>query len=198
MSEIDKMLRFLHLDGPAADVLRELAVFRTVPRRTQLTEPDSDHHLVSFMVSGLLRGYLLDDRGGEITECFSFQYGDLRINSLDWERGHLDQYVETLEETAFVSFDLDELMPHILSYPELTAIFVRRISEDYAEQSCHRRILVHTSAAEQTGVCCVYDCFQIRYFCNVSLNCLDDVSHKISSVPDNYGCLSKLLPQTHA
>ena len=149
MSEIDKMLRFLHLDGPAADVLRELAVFRTVPRRTQLTEPDSDHHLVSFMVSGLLRGYLLDDRGGEITECFSFQYGDLRINSLDWERGHLDQYVETLEETAFVSFDLDELMPHILSYPELTAIFVRRISEAYAEQSCYRRILVHTSAAER-------------------------------------------------
>ena len=146
MSEIDKMLRFLHLDGPAADVLRELAVFRTVPRRTQLTEPDSDHHLVSFMVSGLLRGYLLDDRGGEITECFSFQYGDLRINSLDWERGHLDQYVETLEETAFVSFDLDELMPHILSYPELTAIFVRRISEAYAEQSCHRRILVRRRA----------------------------------------------------
>ena len=89
MSEIDKMLRFLHLDGPAADVLRELAVFRTVPRRTQLTEPDSDHHLVSFMVSGLLRGYLLDDRGGEITECFSFQYGDLRINSLDRERSRL-------------------------------------------------------------------------------------------------------------
>ena len=34
MSEIDKMLRFLHLDGPAADVLRELAVFRCPGERS--------------------------------------------------------------------------------------------------------------------------------------------------------------------
>lgn len=149
MSEIDKMLRFLHLDGPAADVLRQLAVFRTVPRRTLLLGPETVHQRVSFMVSGLVRGYLLDDRGGEITECFSFQYGDLRINSLDWERGRVEQYVEALEETAFVSFEMEDLMPHILKLPELTAIFVRRIYEAYAEQSCHRRILFHTSAAER-------------------------------------------------
>lgn len=149
MNEIDKMLRFLHLEGPVADLLRQLAVFRTVPRRTLLLEPDSDHHWVSFMVSGLLRGYLLDDRGREITECFSFEYGDLRVTSLEWERGRLDGYVETLEETAFVSFDVDELMPQILNYPELTALFVRRISEAYAEESRHRRILFHTSAAER-------------------------------------------------
>ena len=149
MSEIDKMLRFLHLDGPAADVLRQLAVFRTVPRRTLLLGPETVHHWVSFMVSGLVRGYLLDDRGGEITDCFSFQYGDLRVNSLSCEWGRLDEYVETLEETAFVSFEMEDLMPLILQHPELTAIFVRRISEAYAEQSSHRRILFHTSAAER-------------------------------------------------
>lgn len=150
MSEIDQMLTFLHLnDHPLADALRPLAEPRTLPRYTLALWPELERQYVSFLVTGLLRGYLLDRHGEEITECFSFRYGDIRVNSFGSQQERLDNYVETLEETRLICFDFDRLMPYILQYPKLTQIFISRINDVYAEQTRHKRILFHTSAMER-------------------------------------------------
>lgn len=168
MSDIDQMIRFLQLDGhPLADILRHLATPRTLPRHTLTVWPELERQYASFLVSGLLRGYLLDIHGGEITECFSFQYGDIRINFFGSQQGRLENYVETLEETRMICFDFEKLMPYVIQYPELTQIFVGRISDVYAEQTRHKRILFHTAAMER-----------YEWFLNSYPGLIDRVPHK--------------------
>ena len=36
---------------------------------------------------------------------------------------------------------------------------------------------IYAPAAKQAVVCCIYDCFQIVYFCNISQNSLYLISH---------------------
>lgn len=148
MDEIDRMLRFLHLDGhPLAQTFRELAVCRLAPRRTQLVTPEDEQPYLFFLVSGLLRGYLVDPGGGEVTDCFSFRYGDSRMSFLPAERQRVKEYVEALEDTVLISFELQALMPYLLQEPALTDLCMSRMADVYAEQVLHKRMLCHTTAA---------------------------------------------------
>lgn len=150
MDEMGKMISFLHLEGhPLAEILPRLAMQKTFPPRTMLLGPEEQCQQVHFLISGLLRGYLLDIHGDELTECFPFRYGDIRLTSFNSMQGRLDGFVETLEETRFFVFDFAELTPYFLQYPELTSILIRKINEVYIEQTQHKRILFHTTAMER-------------------------------------------------
>src|SRR5699024_4142855 len=64
MDEIDRMLNYLRLDThPLAGAFREIAVCRAVPKQEVVVSPNIDQPYIFFLVAGLLRGYLEDERG---------------------------------------------------------------------------------------------------------------------------------------
>ena len=131
MDEIKRMLIFLGLDGhPMADAFRELAVCQTVPKGKKLVGPEEVRPNIIFLVSGLLRGYLVSKDGGESTDCFVFRYGDSRMSFLP-------------------AFEMERLMPCFLQEPALMRIYMNRMAEVYAEQVLHKRMLCHTTAMER-------------------------------------------------
>lgn len=150
MDEIKRMLIFLGLDKhPMADAFWELAVCQTVPKGKKLVGPEEVRPNIIFLVSGLLRGYLVDAGGGEITDCFSFRYGDTRMSVLRSQRSRSEEYVEALEETVTINFPLDQLMPYLLTEPALLNIYIQKMADIYAEQTTHKRMLCHTTAMER-------------------------------------------------
>ena len=58
-------------------------------------------------------------------------------------------YVETLEETAAISFDAADLMPYMVKDPEFVRTAMKSASEVYAEHIHHKHIMCHTSASER-------------------------------------------------
>lgn len=150
MDEINRMLTFLGLDKhPMADAFRELAVCQTVPKGKKLVVPEEVRPNIIFLVSGLLRGYLVSKDGGESTDCFVFRYGDSRMSFLPAERYRVEEYVETLEDTVIIRFEMERLMPCFLQEPALMRIYMNRMAEVYAEQVLHKRMLCHTTAMER-------------------------------------------------
>ena len=150
MDEIDRMLNYLRLDThPLAGAFREIAVCRAVPKQEVVVSPNIDQPYIFFLVAGLLRGYLEDERGFDITDCFSYRYGDSRMSFLRSERGRVDEYVETLEDTLLITFELDKIMPYFLQEPALMNICFERMADIYSEQVLHKRMLCHTTALER-------------------------------------------------
>lgn len=144
------MLEYLHLlNNPNADTYRCLASLQTIPARTLVAGPEEENAKVIFLVSGLLRGFLVDESGADFSDCFVFQYGDFRLTSLRGERRVVKYYVETLEETAAISFDAADLMPYMVKDPEFVRTAMKSASEVYAEHIHHKHILCHTSASER-------------------------------------------------
>ena len=168
MDEIGRMLTFLRLEKhPLADILRNLAVCRTISKQTKIVGLEAAQPHIFFLASGLLRGYLLDRTGGEITDCFAFRYGDCRMSYLPAGRSRVEEYVETLEDTLIISFELEKLMPYLLREPALLNIWMACMADIYAEQILHKRMLCHTTSMER------YEWFLKEY-----PGLIDRVSHR--------------------
>ena len=150
MGEIRRMLKHLHLDQhPLSETFREIAVCKIVPKQEKIVSPDAAQPYLIFLVSGLLRGYLEDKRGGDITDCFSYRYGDLRMSFLQSEHNRVDEYIEALEDTVLVTFDWERILPYFLREPVLMNLCFERMADIYAEQVLHKRMLCHTTALER-------------------------------------------------
>ena len=74
MSEdFDRLMRALRLTDTAyCEDLRAIATEKTIEKGTRLSESEKQN--VMFLMSGLLRGYIIDKKGEEITDCFMRRY----------------------------------------------------------------------------------------------------------------------------
>lgn len=150
MDEVSQMLKYLRLDEhPLSKTFREIAVCKIVPKQEKVVSPDAVQPYIFFLVSGLLRGYLEDTRGGDITDCFSYRYGDSRMSFLQSEHNRVDEYVEALEDTVLVTFEWEKIMPYFLQEPVMMNICFERMADIYTEQVLHKRMLCHTTALER-------------------------------------------------
>ena len=76
MSEdFDRLMRALRLtDTTYCEELRPIAIEKTIEKGQKLG--DADKHNVMFLMSGLMRGYIIDKNGEEITDCFMRRYAE--------------------------------------------------------------------------------------------------------------------------
>ena len=112
MGEFEKLMLHLGLgESPVNEKLREMAALRSLRKGDQMSCADKTRY-VYFLISGVMRGYIIDNNGREITDCFVFKYGQGYMDFL--EAGISDMPTEWLEaetEVELMCFDAARLSP---------------------------------------------------------------------------------------
>ena len=152
MDELDKLMSFLGLENiPQYETYRELATHRRLRKNEEFYNDDEERsRYIYFLLSGVLRGYVIEKSGRDITDCFIFRYGQAHIGFLNVGMAEFPaERAEALTETELMCFDIDMLMPRINDSPELTQLYIRKLTESYAEHWIHKNMLCRASAMER-------------------------------------------------
>ena len=168
MGEFEKLMLHLGLgESPVNEKLREMAALRSLRKGDQMSCADKTRY-VYFLISGVMRGYIIDNNGREITDCFVFKYGQGYMDFL--EAGISDMPTEWLEaetEVELMCFDAARLSPLVLNSLELSRIYNRMLTVSYAEHWVHKLTLYSSTAMER-----------YRWFLSTYPGLIDLVPHK--------------------
>ena len=77
--------------------------------------------MLPLLVSGVLRGYVVDENGRDITDCFIFRKGDVVMGTGDF-RQPSPIHIETTTECQVLLLPLQDLMD-MLDQPELLMLY---------------------------------------------------------------------------
>ena len=104
---------------------------------------------VYVLQTGILRCFVLNPVGEDVTDSFLFRYGDVFSGRLDFFTGPEDSLganAEAMAETSVIRLDLPKLLPVIRGEPELMELFCRLLSESYCSQMAHKYALYRQDA----------------------------------------------------
>ncbi len=151
MSEdFDRLMRALRLTGTEyCEDLRAIATERTLEKGQKLS--DADKQNIMFLMSGLLRGYVIDKNGEEITDCFMRRYAEACTMDLTVVgfKSEMSIHVEALEETRLICFTAYDVIPMLSRSPELLFVVNRSMAQNYIDLWNHKMILYRTTAMDR-------------------------------------------------
>ena len=101
-----------------------------------------------FLLKGLLRGFLLDAKGKEVTDCFIYTHGAPVVSSVDLGTPSL-VYIEALEDSKLISIPFSVVLPLIENSLELTTLYNRLLSNSLKMHWENKTALVQYAAAER-------------------------------------------------
>lgn len=148
--EFDRLMRALRLTGTEyCEPLFQIASARTLQKGEHLTE--DDRQKILFLMSGLLRGYVIDKNGEEVTDCFMRRYAeactvDLTVVGF---KSEMTIHVEAIEGTRLICFDTYDVIPMLSRSPELLFVVNRSMAQNYIDLWNHKMILYRTTAMER-------------------------------------------------
>lgn len=101
-----------------------------------------------FLMKGLLRGFLLDAKGKEATDCFIYAHGAPVVASIDLGAPSLI-CIEALEDSELISIPFSVVLPLIGSNLELITLYNRLLSHSLKMHWENKTALVQYTAAER-------------------------------------------------
>ena len=101
-----------------------------------------------FLMKGLLRGFLLDAKGKEVTDCFIYTHGAPVVSSVDLSTPSL-VYIEALEDSELISIPFSVVLPLVYSNMELVALYNRLLSNSLKMHWENKTALVQYTATER-------------------------------------------------
>lgn len=149
--EFDKLMQHLGLmDSPRYEDYRKLAIFRDLKKNEVFFEDDANKQHIDFLVSGVLRGFFVDKKGHDVTDCFAFRYGQTHIGFLNAGVKHIASgYAEAIVPSKLICFNMNDLMPLIFTTLELSNLYCRKLTESYVDHWIHKTVLYNSTAAER-------------------------------------------------
>lgn len=147
MKEIDNLITFLGLDAsPQVETYKKLAIYRKLKKHELLCGSEERSKYVYFLISGVVRGFIIDENGSDITDCFLFRYGQSHVGYLESGESLLVESAEAVVDTEVICFERSKVIPYVQSTLEVSALYNRKLTECFAEQWLHKNIL-HRSTA---------------------------------------------------
>lgn len=113
-------------DRELLDRLLQASELRRVKKGEVLLRVNEVQQWCPLLVSGLIRGYLLDVNGRDISECFCYEPGTAVISCLGLEEISPISF-EALEESELVCVRLPELQQLLGEYVELLWLYNRML-----------------------------------------------------------------------
>lgn len=101
-----------------------------------------------FLMRGLLRGFLLDAKGRDVTDCFVYAHGTPVVSSIDLGTPSLI-YVEALEDSELISIPFSVVLPLIESKLELVSLYNRLLTDSLKMHWENKTALVQYTATER-------------------------------------------------
>ena len=105
--------------------LAEISRLETIKKGNRMISMGETVEMMSILVSGVLRGYVVDERGRDITDCIIFQKGDVIMGTSDFLTPS-PIHIETITECQVLMVPLQELMS-MLDQPELLMIYNKQL-----------------------------------------------------------------------
>ena len=122
LEAINKIIESLKMIGPLPrqleKALRDLLKIRRVPRKHVFLKPGQTSKRVYFIVSGLLRGYYLDEKNREKTAWIMKELDAIISVGSFFEQVPGDEYIEALEPATVGSISYAELQMLYRKFPE--------------------------------------------------------------------------------
>ena len=101
-----------------------------------------------FLMRGLLRGFLLDAKGREVTDCFVYTHGTPVVSSIDLGEPSLI-CIEALEDSELISIPFSVVLPLVGSNLELITLYNRLLSNSLKMHWENKTVLAQCAAAER-------------------------------------------------
>ena len=101
-----------------------------------------------FLVNGLLRGFLLDATGRDVTDCFIYAHGAPIVSSIDLGEPNL-LGIEALEDSELIAIPFSVVLPLVYSNLELVTLYNRLLSNSLKMHWKNKTALMQFTAAER-------------------------------------------------
>ncbi len=120
------------LDDHLCSELIPLFVYKEYGQGTTILHMGENTSTISLILKGVVRGYFLDEKGNDVTKCFSKEgdwcccYNFLQINPLSFS-------VETLEDCLLAQIEIHRLREMIEKYPIMQAIYEKLFRDAFMQ-----------------------------------------------------------------
>ena len=170
INEFDKLMLHLGLDrSPMYEHYREMAVLRELKKYEKFYDVEDKSRYIYFLVSGVLRGFLIDKHGRDFTDCFIFRYGQAHIGFLDAGLQHIaSECAEAIVDSQLICFDIDQLTPYLSSSLELSNLYNRKLQYSNSCSPKCKNLLRYGGCAGTCGFNYWYSFCPYANFCNES------------------------------
>ena len=101
-----------------------------------------------FLSTGLLRGFLLDSKGKEVTDCFIHAYGTPVVSSIDLGEPSL-LCIEALEDSELISVPFSVVLPLVRNNLELITLYNRLLRNSLEMHWKNKTVLIQGTATER-------------------------------------------------
>ena len=108
-----------------AEHLAEISRLETLKKGQRVISMGEKMKMLPILVTGVLRGYIVDENGRDITDCFIFRRGDVIMGTGDFLTPS-PVHIETTTECQVLMVPLCELL-QLLDQPELLAIYNQQL-----------------------------------------------------------------------
>lgn len=108
--------------------LSEAAVLEQVKRGKLLVEISEPPSSVFFFIEGVIRGYIVDEAGREMTDCFAYEFGDVIVGCNGFSGPSLINF-ETLTDCTVLRIPYAILAQMLQSYPEMLLMYSNSLIE---------------------------------------------------------------------
>lgn len=112
-------------DGQIAEQLAEISRLETLEKGHRVISMGEQMEMMPVLVKGVLRGYIVDENGRDITDCFIFRRGDVIMGTGDFLTPS-PVHIETTTECQVLMVPLAELL-QLLDQPELLVIYNQQL-----------------------------------------------------------------------
>lgn len=99
-----------------------------VKRRELLVEVGEIPTSVFFLVDGIVRGYVVDETGREMTDCFAYEPGDVILGCNGFNGPSFINF-EALTDCTVLRIPYIALMQMLQTYPEMLLVYSRSLIE---------------------------------------------------------------------
>lgn len=135
-------------DTQLVQTLAENSQIKVIKKGDMLQQIGSISTELYFLTKGLLRGFLLDAKGKEVTDCFAYIRGTPVVPCSDLGTPSLI-CIEALEDSELISIPFSVVLPLLASNLELISLYNRLLRDSLKMHWENKTILAQCTAAER-------------------------------------------------
>lgn len=149
MTPLEMFVDALHLTDPAlVKALIEASVPLHLDRGELLIREGERPTVVPFLLEGIVRGYLFDENGREITDCFAVQPGSPVMPAADFQQPS-PLYLEAVVACEFLVVSLADIQRLLGKYEELQQFYHQQLLDSFARHWEIKTTLCRSSAMQR-------------------------------------------------
>ena len=142
-------------DRQIATYMAEISHLETLQKGHRVISMGEVMDVMPILVTGVLRGYVVDENGRDVTDCFIFNRGDVIMGTGNFTTPS-PVHIETITECQVLMVPLNEMLT-LLGRPELLVLYNEQLTHALERHWQVKMMLYQSDAMTR------YQCFRKTY-----------------------------------